>query len=100
MPWCFGDESNPYSDALLARLEAGEEALVPCLWPFEVTNALVFAKQRGRAVNEVRALAEPYRLTAYDAAYLELSMRADVPLATLDEALRRAVLAAGAKLLD
>ncbi len=48
MAWCFEDEANPYSEALLARLEADEEALVPSLWPLEVANALVKAKQRGR----------------------------------------------------
>ena len=48
MAWCFEDETNPYSEELLARLEAHEEALVPCLWPLEVANALVKAKLRGR----------------------------------------------------
>ena len=109
MAWCFDDETNPYSEALLARLEADEEALVPSLWPLEVANALVKAKQRGRvteiqitgfledlgefairvdtrgiarALTEVRFLAEQYQLTSYDAAYLELAMRTGVPLAT------------------
>ena len=122
MPWCFEDETNPYSEALLDRLEANEEALVPSLWPLEVANALVKAKQRGRitetqiigfledlgefairvdtrgidrALTEVRFLAEQYQLTSYDAAYLELAMRTGVPLATLDERLRQAALAAG-----
>jgi len=48
MGWCFEDETNPYSEALLARLEADEEALVPSLWALEVGNALVNAKKRGR----------------------------------------------------
>jgi predicted nucleic acid-binding protein len=33
-------------------------------------------------------LAERYRLTLYDAAYLELAQRLDLPLATLDQELR------------
>jgi predicted nucleic acid-binding protein len=38
-------------------------------------------------------LAERHRLTTYDAAYLELALRLALPLATLDEALRRAAVA-------
>jgi predicted nucleic acid-binding protein len=36
------------------------------------------------------ALARGHRLTVYDAAYLELALREDLPLATLDAALARA----------
>jgi predicted nucleic acid-binding protein len=127
MAWCFEDETNPYSESLLARLEADQEALVPSLWPLEVANALVRAKQRGRvtetqiigfledlgefairvdtqgidrALTEVRFLAEQYQLTSYDAAYLELAMRTGVPLATLDERLRQAALAAGVSVVQ
>jgi predicted nucleic acid-binding protein len=127
MAWCFEDETNAYSESLLARLEADEEALVPSLWPLEVANALVKAKQRGRvtetqiigfledlsefAINvdtrgidrsltEVRFLAEQYQLTSYDAAYLELAMRSGTPLATLDEQLRQAALAAGIQVVQ
>jgi predicted nucleic acid-binding protein len=35
-------------------------------------------------------LAERHQLTLYDAAYLELALRRDLPLATLDEDLRQA----------
>jgi len=126
MAWCFEDEVNPYSEALLARLEADEEALVPSLWPLEVANALLKAKQRGRvtenqirgfledllefairiddaaiarALTEVRFLADRFHLTSYDAAYLELTLRTGVPLATLDNRLREAARVAGAGLV-
>ncbi len=83
----------------------------------EVLNTLIQAKLRGRVqeadiqafllelasfdiqvephardavYNEIRILAEKHRLTAYDAAYLELAKRVDLPLATLDSALIRA----------
>jgi predicted nucleic acid-binding protein len=36
------------------------------------------------------ALARAYRLTVYHAAYLQLALRADAPLATLDEQLAAA----------
>lgn len=40
-------------------------------------------------------LARKHRLTAYDAAYLELALRAAAPLATLDDRLARAARAEG-----
>ena len=45
------------------------------------------------------ALARTHRLTAYDAAYLELARRANLPLATLDIALARAASAEGVSLI-
>ena len=42
------------------------------------------------AVNDVLPLARTYGLTAYDAAYLELSIRSGTPLETLDDKLRKA----------
>lgn len=44
-------------------------------------------------------LASRHRLTVYDAAYLELARRRDVPLAALDTDLRKAALAEGVPLL-
>lgn len=41
------------------------------------------------------SLASRYQLTAYDAAYLVLAKQVSVPLATLDEDLKRASLAEG-----
>jgi predicted nucleic acid-binding protein len=43
-------------------------------------------------------LARRYRLSSYDASYLELAMREAVPMATLDEDLRRAASKAGVRL--
>jgi predicted nucleic acid-binding protein len=47
----------------------------------------------------VLALAREHRLTVYDAAYLELALRADLPLATLDRQLTAAARAARVSLL-
>ena len=44
-------------------------------------------------------LAGRYSLTVYDAAYLELARRRDLPLATLDRDLRAAAVAGDVKLL-
>ena len=48
-------------------------------------------------LSETLQLARRYRLPAYDASYLELALRTALPLATLDEDLRRAAENAGVK---
>jgi predicted nucleic acid-binding protein len=45
-------------------------------------------------------LAELHRLTAYDAAYLELVKRVGLTLATLDDDLRKAARAEGVELVE
>lgn len=97
------------------------------IWPLEVTNVLVHAERQGRitaerveqfleqllqlrihvepcttqqAVQEVRRLAQTYGLTAYDAAYLALAIRLNLPLATLDTDLQKAARAAGVPLIE
>ena len=99
---------------------------VPALWPFEVANALASAQRRDRItakgidlfLEQLRqlpihverrealwlckaaiALAREHSLSAYDAAYLELAKREGLPLATLDETLRRAAQLAGVAIL-
>ena len=49
-------------------------------------------------VRNVLPLAREHGLSAYDAAYLELSVRYSAPLATLDRKLRKAAQKAGVKL--
>jgi predicted nucleic acid-binding protein len=117
LPWRFENEATPWTEALLDRIQSGEEVLVPAHWPLEVANALLIARRRGRVTSEqisefvedlaalpirfkppagperwsaILALAERHRLTAYDAAYLELVQRMELPLATLDDDLRKA----------
>ena len=115
------------SDAqtILARV-IDDGAVVPTLWCLEVGNTLLVAERRGsiaigdhkaslrrlaalpivadletsaRAWHETIELAQRHRLTLYDAAYLELSLRRGLPLATFDAALRRAANAANVALL-
>jgi predicted nucleic acid-binding protein len=108
------------------RAVADEGALVPALWRLEVANSLTMAVRRGRidadfrhasladlalldittddytdshAWGEALSLADRFRLTVYDAAYLELAARRSLPLATLDEELRAAATAFGLRLL-
>jgi predicted nucleic acid-binding protein len=48
-------------------------------------------------LSETLQLARRYRLSSYDASYLELALRTGLPLATLDEDLHRAAEKAGVK---
>ena len=50
--------------------------------------------------DDTYALARKHRLTAYDAAYLELAIRRGLPLASLDDALNKAALASGVNLVQ
>ena len=125
LTWCFEDEASPAADRLLAQL-TDTGAVAPSLWPLEVLNGLAMAERRGRLTTLARhekisflqalpisldhetaaqawttttRLAERYRLTLYDAAYLELAQRLNLPLATLDNELREAARALGLPLL-
>jgi predicted nucleic acid-binding protein len=127
LPWCFSDEATEAANALLTRLKTGDEAIVPAHWPVEVANALLIAVRRKRIPSEdvqqfledlevlpirvdtttknlvrtgVLPLAEQYELTVYDAAYLELAIREGLPLATLDNDMRKASRAAGVSLVE
>ena len=51
------------------------------------------------SLNETMILARKYELTTYDASYIELAKRRDMPLATLDTKLRKACLLAKISLL-
>jgi predicted nucleic acid-binding protein len=127
LPWCFEDEATAYTEGLLNRCAAGEEVMVASIWPLEITNGLLSAQRRGRvtaermeqflaqilrfriqvepfttqqAMREVRQLAQTHQLTAYDAVYLELALRFQLPLATLDKELITAANAAGVRLVE
>ena len=119
LPWFFEDEIDGYADSIL-RLLAKEEATTPTLWILEVVNGLIGAERRGRLSAEdvsnalamlaeldiaveqqspistaVLTVAREYGLTAYDAAYLELAMRENLPVATNDQDLAKAAKRAG-----
>jgi hypothetical protein len=46
--WRFEDEATPWTEALLDRLQGGEQVRVPAHWPLEVVNALLMAHRSGR----------------------------------------------------
>jgi predicted nucleic acid-binding protein len=124
LAWCFPDETTDQADAILAALE-GKTILVPAVWGLEVANAMLVGERKkclrqpeirrftalleslplvqdaqpvGEYIGNVLPLAREYSLTAYDAAYLELSMRCNAPLATLDAKLQRAAERAGVEI--
>jgi predicted nucleic acid-binding protein len=127
LPCCCEDEQTPFSDRLLEWAAAGSELHVPSVWPFEIVNSLAQAVRRKRippeqakeflellktfefhidpapATNELLRLSElaaHHQLTAYDAAYLDLAIRLGLPLATRDDALRKAAVASRVQLIE
>jgi predicted nucleic acid-binding protein len=100
-------------------------ACVPGIWHLEVANVLARTERAGvldaasrhaflsllrglsidvdihtaaAAFGDTLALARDHRLSAYDAAYLELALRRNLPLATRDVALAAAARRSGVKL--
>jgi predicted nucleic acid-binding protein len=49
-------------------------------------------------LSDTLQLSRRYRLSSYDASYLELALRSSAPIATLDDDLRRAAAKAGVKI--
>ena len=123
--WFLPGEESPGTKNLLDQVvETG--ALVPSLWRVEVANVLLMAERKHRIsqAQPIRALtalaqlpieidtetaerawggtfdlAMAHGLTLYDAAYLELSLRSGLPLATLDHALGCAARTSGVSVL-
>ena len=119
--WALPEES-PSAELALARMQT-DRAVVPSLWWFELRNGLVVNERRTRITEPqtalflrriarlaitidqspdeaaVLSLARRHRLTVYDATYLELALRAELLLATLDAALARAAGAEGVRLV-
>ena len=96
------------------------------LWPYEVANALLILRRRKKldpddyseasmlldrlqvsvdndgprlAATRIGDLAMEHKLTVYDAAYLELAVRKQIPLASRDQSLNRAAQRLGVTLL-
>lgn len=124
LAWCFPDETTDYADDVLVALD-GRIVLVPSVWSLEVANAILTGERRQRLkqpeirqftslleglsfvqdthplakqLDEILPLARTHNLSAYDAAYLELSIRNGAPLATLDARLQKAAKLTGVSL--
>ena len=117
LTWCFPDENAAMAQRVAEMFKHGDTAIAPSFWPHEVLNALLVGERRKRISKElvrsflddlatlpvvlerfpagvifdrVQQLSREHGLTAYDAAYLDLALNSRLPLATLDEDLRRA----------
>ena len=125
LAWCFADEATAATIEVQEGLK-DDSALAPAHWFLEIANSLAMAERRRRTTSvtsdafiallgemdievdeesseraflEILPLARAHRLTVYDAVYLELAVRRQLPLATLDEELRAAATQLGVKLL-
>lgn len=108
--------------ALDALSQDETSAVVPAIWSYEITNVLAKAEARNqlseaqseaflellaelsidldngspdKVPTSILQLARRYKLSSYDASYLELAMRLSLPLATLDVDLQKAAKKAG-----
>lgn len=116
MAWLFEDVTSVMTDAILEKLEKST-AIVPAIWPLEVANVLVHAVRHkritniqavnfidalaklpihvdefttSRALHSIYTLASEEKLTIYDASYLDLAIREQIPIATQDKDLLKA----------
>lgn len=110
--WMLPDEENPLAE-FVHDLLIGEPAVVPSIWWLKVRNLLVVAERRRRidtdnadrlldalgryhvrldampVESEIVRLARAHGLSIYEACYVELAKRLQLPLATLDGRLAR-----------
>lgn len=128
IPWIIQEQSNAAIDTLFQDGYRGAIALVvPIFWFTECGNVLNEMVKRKRLTlvqakegfetlrysrvqadavptvdvqNRILMLAQTYRMTFYDATYLELAKRCHTLLATLDKDLRAAAVATGVHCLS
>jgi predicted nucleic acid-binding protein len=125
LSWCFEEEAGEISKELFDRMER-ETALIPAWWFLEITNVLAIAQRKGRldsfqvssfietvdllslevdneapnrAFKHLLPLCEHHGLSSYDAAYLDLAIRRQLPLATLDAPLAKAARKSGVPII-
>ena len=121
------EERLAYASKVLELLELQTgEAAVPGIWALEAANVIVKAQAKAlvtearatafigllndmrirvdpstaeRALGDTLQLARRFKLSTYDASYLELALREGLPLATLDADLREVMLQTGGVLI-
>lgn len=127
LAWFVDNPVSAYAVQVKASLLRGARALVPGLWHLEMANGFAVAERRGilsaadasRGMSHVENLlaeaiessadfvsmrqalttALAFRLSAYDAVYLDIARRERLPLATLNQRLVAAARQAGVELL-
>ncbi len=125
LAWMFEEDQSAAALDILPLIEQ-QGLLVPPLWWTELENGILMGERRGRKspvelsefLKLVRALpietddtprhrvsdaviglGRQQGLTAYDATYVELALRAAAPLATFDTAIRSCAAAVGIQIL-
>ena len=106
-------KDRQYSEGVLNLIVLGSNTpITPGIWPLEIANVISRAESMGQieetrsahfleiiremniatesiaqdvSLGSVLHLARVYKLSSYDASYLELAMRYSIPLATLDK---------------
>jgi predicted nucleic acid-binding protein len=123
--WVHPAQATKETAAALEAVEGGAVLEVPALWPLEVANALTVLVRRKKltetdrqtalgwlrglpvrtdqemaspAFTTLSELASAYRLSIYDAAYLELAERRNLALACNDSPLKTAAKHRGVRL--
>jgi predicted nucleic acid-binding protein len=123
--WVHPAQATSETAAMLDAIEAGALLEVPAVWPLEVSNALTVLVRRRKLAEEDRQtglgwlralpvridhemaslafsklseLASTYKLSVYDATYLELAERRTLALACKDGPLRKAARQRGVQL--
>ena len=122
LAWFLDHPVPAYAERVRSALLAGERAIVPALWHLEMANGFAVSERRGLlrsddvdlslvqvgyllsqaielsnefvSLSQASSLARRYKLSAYDAVYLEIAQRTRLRLATLDVSLARAASAA------
>jgi predicted nucleic acid-binding protein len=124
--WAVPSQATDGAVGLLNDVLTGTPFVVPVLWAFEVANSLLALRrrrviqeeqyQRARqdlldldsiideegprlALEKISSIAQEHSLSVYDAVYLELALRRELPLATRDSALNKAAKSAGVSTL-
>jgi len=122
--WLFPDENDAYAESILTSIRQCE-AFVPQLWHLEIANTLLNGERDDRlsvaelqeglsflrslfittdsrtneaAWDDTLSLARKHDLTVYDASYLELALRHNLPIATLDKPLAKAAKKCGVEI--
>lgn len=126
LAWLLEDQQTPATETLLNALPQGARVVSVPLLSYDVAQALLTAQNLGRLSDEQRRrllaffdelpieidehsaalatgatveIASKHQLSLYRAAYLELAMRYQLPLAALDVSLRRAAQAEAVSVL-
>lgn len=124
--WCLVDEDDDYANSIL-DLMTDATAFVPEILSLEVVNTLLVAERRNRmtieqseqaikflqslpividtltssqAFQQTLKLGREQSLASYDAAYLELALRKNLPLATNDNRLIEAAKRCQVRLME